>query len=441
MTALFKKSALIFLLLFTFAFAATEKTDEILGQINQKNQEVEKIEKEIRQYQEEIDKTQKEERTLENQIHEFQATTNKLTSEIKLTEKKIQNANLTIEKLDIEVENKNKQISDSKKTLSEIIRKLDEEESQTLLEILLAHNSLSEFFNDIERMEYLQKDIIVNLDELRNLKNQLEDNQSEKKEEKNKHQELSSRLGDQKELVTISKNKKKNLLTQTQNKEENFKKVLEEKTAKRDTFLEELSELEALLKIEIDPTKIPDPRPGFLKWPLDDISLESCWGKGETAKNCVTQFFGNTPFATKNPQVYGGKGHNGIDFRASIGEPLKAALGGVVQEVGNTDTIPGCYSYGKWVLIDHLNGLSSLYAHLSLIKVKKGQEVKTRELIGYSGTTGYSTGPHLHFTVYATQGLKIVRLGDIKKITNCADARIPVADKEAYLNPLSYLAP
>ena len=122
-----------------------------------------------------------------------------------------------------------------------------------------------------------------------------------------------------------------------------------------------------------------------------------------------------------------------------MGTPIKSAQGGIVRDFGNTDAYRGCYSYGKWILVEHFNGLSTLYAHLSLIKVRKEQEVKAGDLIGYSGNTGYSTGPHLHFTVYATKGVKIVRLGDIKTITNCADAHIPVAPFNAYLNPLSYL--
>ena len=110
-----------------------------------------------------------------------------------------------------------------------------------------------------------------------------------------------------------------------------------------------------------------------------------------------------------------------------------------MKGVGDTDVIPKCYSYGKWVLIEHQNGLSSLYAHLSRIKASAGQEINTGDLVGYSGNSGYSTGPHLHFTVYASQGVEIKRLGDIKKITKCAEARIPIAPLEAYLDPLDYL--
>jgi len=96
---------------------------------------------------------------------------------------------------------------------------------------------------------------------------------------------------------------------------------------------------------------------------------------------------------------------------------------------------PGA-SYGKWVLVRHTNGLSTLYAHLSVISVSVGDQISGSSVIGYSGNTGYSTGPHLHFTVYATQGVEIM---DRKSRVCGGIYTMPIADLRAYLNPLSYL--
>jgi murein DD-endopeptidase MepM/ murein hydrolase activator NlpD len=91
-------------------------------------------------------------------------------------------------------------------------------------------------------------------------------------------------------------------------------------------------------------------------------------------------------------------------------------------------------------MLEHSNGLNTMYAHLSVISVSKGQSVNTGDVIGYSGMTGYATGPHLHFGVYATAGVKITTLGAYRGATTpCQNASMPVAPANAYLNPLSYL--
>ena len=202
-----------------------------------------------------------------------------------------------------------------------------------------------------------------------------------------------SDLFDQKFVLDINRNDKNTLLVITKNKESNYEKLLDEKVEARKTFEKELLDLESQLQIEIDPNKIPPAGKGVLAWPLDSIK--------------ITQYFGNTEFARAGG--YNGQGHNGVDFRASSGTKVKTALTGTVEAVGNTDAMKGCYSYGKYALVRHNNGLSTLYAHLSYIKVNKGDTVITGDTIGYSGKTGYSTG-HI-FTSQCTRA-KVFKLLD-----------------------------
>ena len=178
--------------------------------------------------------------------------------------------------------------------------------------------------------------------------------------------------------------------------------------------------------------------------------MASCVGKESALGNpdCITQYFGNTAFATQNPQIYNNMGHDGVDIGVPIGTPVEAALDGFVLGTGNTDVYAPngqmCYSFGKWVMLQHPNGLDTLYAHLSdNTIVSKGQTVTTGQLIGYSGMTGYATGPHLHFGVYAASGVQIMDFGKWRGSTGtpctAAGAILPVAPTNAYLNPLSYL--
>jgi murein DD-endopeptidase MepM/ murein hydrolase activator NlpD len=85
--------------------------------------------------------------------------------------------------------------------------------------------------------------------------------------------------------------------------------------------------------------------------------------------------------------------HLGIDLAADIGTPVYATADGRVSFVGKD---PGL---GKMIRINHLFGYTTVYAHLSMVKVKRGENVKRGEMIGAVGNTGYSTGPHLHYEV------------------------------------------
>ena len=88
-----------------------------------------------------------------------------------------------------------------------------------------------------------------------------------------------------------------------------------------------------------------------------------------------------------------GRNHEGLDIAVPIGTPVKSAECGTVTYCGDKGT------YGKFVQIDHGNGVITAYAHLDEITVSLGQAVKANQQIALSGNTGRSTGPHLHFEV------------------------------------------
>jgi murein DD-endopeptidase MepM/ murein hydrolase activator NlpD len=85
--------------------------------------------------------------------------------------------------------------------------------------------------------------------------------------------------------------------------------------------------------------------------------------------------------------------HSGIDISASFGTPVHAAADGVVQTASMES------GYGREVVIDHGNGIQTLYGHLSGFAVTVGQQVREGQIIGYVGMSGRSTGPHLHYEV------------------------------------------
>ena len=86
--------------------------------------------------------------------------------------------------------------------------------------------------------------------------------------------------------------------------------------------------------------------------------------------------------------------HNGVDLAAGTGTEIYATKSGTVT------TAEENYVYGNYVVINHLDGYSSLYGHMTRFTVSEGDYVEQGELIGYVGSTGWSNGPHLHFTIY-----------------------------------------
>jgi len=101
-----------------------------------------------------------------------------------------------------------------------------------------------------------------------------------------------------------------------------------------------------------------------------------------------------SPFGLRQHPVIGQElEHHGVDLVAAAGTPVMAAARGVVVWHGNK------LGYGNCIVIRHGTHLSTIYGHLSHIGVRTGQSIGTGEVIGLSGSTGFSTGPHLHFEV------------------------------------------
>lgn len=128
------------------------------------------------------------------------------------------------------------------------------------------------------------------------------------------------------------------------------------------------------------PTPAPDKpeKQGFFaKWvmPLTNIRVSS--------------FFG---------ALRGKRAHGGVDFSTPVNTPVMATGPGVV--VASTNRYDGDKKYGEVVVIEHMNGFRSLYAHLNKRSVNVGDEVAAGQPIGYSGSTGHSTGPHLHLEAF-----------------------------------------
>ena len=413
----------LFALISVPLFLHAQSADELRDKIDEQQAEIAEIEAEIRQYEQQLTEIGREKQTLESAVRELDVSRRKVNASISLAQRQINATSATINELGGDIEEKEMLIAQNQNALAETIRRMNENELDSFVEIVLGNNDISGLWNDIETIQQFQVVVRGEVKNLADQKDELEVYKGQEEVEQEKLVAQKTELSTQRHALDLNRQAKNELLEETQNRESTYQDLLEEKRQAKEEFEAQLRSFEAELQYILDPTTIPPAGKGVLRYPLDNVT--------------VTQYFGNTKFASSG--AYNGSGHNGMDFRASIGTPVKAALSGNVKATGNTDAYRGCYSYGKWVLIEHVNGLATLYAHLSDVNVSAGQSIGTGQVLGYSGNTGYSTGPHLHFTVYASDAVQVVRLGDVKTRTNCADAEIPVAAWEGYLNPLDYL--
>lgn len=412
-------------------FAAT--LEDLQQEIGAKNKELQKLEEEAKRYRGEIAEHQERGKTLKTELNRINQTVGKLKRDITITEQTLKKTGLEIEALALEIRQKELAMRKLRSGLAQLLQALVEKEQYSLLENIFRNKLLSDFFRQVDYIETLEKRIISSLDSVKEVKKTFEADREELEKKKGEKEDTRRLLLGRNAVLTNEKRERDLLLRLTKNQEKKYQELLSEQEQRIAALGSEIREIEDQIRITIDTASLPPKSSGVLGWPLPTVTLRTCRNLTELI-NCITQYFGYTSFAAVGG--YGGKGHNGTDFRAPLGTPVLAAEKGVIEAVGDTDV--GCRgaSYGKWILMRYSNNLSALYAHLSSIEVKQGQEIQRGERIGLSGKTGYATGPHLHFSVFASQAVQV------KSIRSKVCGRLmtlPIAAINGYLNPLDYL--
>ncbi len=405
---------------------AQSEIERLQSEIRERNSRLSEIEAEIAKYEVELLEVGAEKKTLQSAINQLELERKKVTADISKTENLISSTDLEINKLILEISRTENDIAETESAIAQIIRAQYKSEEDTLLELLLRHDHLSEFWSTFEAHENVRDTMSAKVAELSEFQSILEKNRDENEEKRENLTDLKKQYTNQNQVLTNNKAEQSELLEITKSEEQNYQQLLASKQAAKDQIIKDLRNFESQLQFILDPNTIPAPGTPVFAWPLQSV--------------IITQYFGGTEFAARNAAVYGGRAyHPGVDFGVPRGTAIYAPLTGTVRATGNTDIVPGCYSWGKWTLIDHANGLSTLYAHQDVISVTPGQKVNTGDIIGYSGNTGYSTGPHLHFTVYAKAGVSVRQFNEIKTVTSCGPASTPVAAADAYIDPMLYL--
>ena len=256
------------------------------------------------------------------------------------------------------------------------VRSMEENENYSILDLLLTSSSIGEFISAMEDMQ-----VIVESD-----KKRAEDYIAAREEAERVRNEYLSVKNEYKEHLDV--------LNAEQGR-------LERQIAEADALIISLEEdtESAIAEYEISIAS----EDKMAKY-LDEMSLQYAHEQDAELRGVYSdsQFIWPVPSCTLLTSPYGyrihpildyERLHAGLDIGAKFGEEIIAADGGTVLIAEYSD------SYGNFVLIDHGDRYSTAYGHMSEIAVEAGQEVKQGELIGYIGSTGWSTGPHLHFEI------------------------------------------
>ena len=378
---------MVFLVLGNLGYAGAATTSQIQSQINDlraKNKDLSgqksKLKNELAALGAEKDKALDRKRLLEQQIAVLEEEIDNLEAQLD------QYAALIAEK-EVEVaENEAKERAQFELFCKQV-RAMEEEGTVSYWSILLSAQSFTELLDRVEMVnnisDYNQKvcdQLQIARAALQQAKAQLEEAKAETEVLKAQQEEAKADLlGQKAEVQTVINDIKSNeKLTQQAIDELNAAaKAMDAEIAKKEKELQ--AAIEAARKSGGNAYQF-DPGTGYY-WPLPSNRVT------------VNSFFGprSDPFTGKKSN------HSGTDIGAPTGTEIYAAHGGVVltSEMGSGSN----WSYGNFVVISRGDGVTTLYAHMSKRAVKAGDTVSQGQLIGYVGTTGRSTGPHLHFEV------------------------------------------
>lgn len=370
---------------------ATIDTAEINRQIQGKASELTALNEQIKRTQAEIDMLNSQQRTLNRDIKQFDYEISQLSLNIRASEISIEKLTLELNELGNEKGNIETSLVTKQSAIGDVLRQMQQDGDKGLIYTLLKNDSLSDSVFEMQSLFDLQSQLSLRVRELSFLHGALTANISSTEMAVSDVESAKQDLASRKQIVDDKKQSKKVVLTESLNKEGVYQEQLAELEKKQKEIENTIADIEAKLRAAFDPSVLPKQEEGTIGAPLTTLRVTQCYGK--------------TAFAAT---AYKSGIHNGLDLGTAVGTRVYATADGIVRHVDNNDASSWKkYQYGRYVLIDHGDDLSTLYAHLSSYVVSSGESVKRGQLIGYSGNTGYSTGAHLHFGLYSSKTVSL----------------------------------
>ncbi|MBP2628399.1 MAG: Peptidase [Firmicutes bacterium] len=335
---------------------------------NELEEQQQQVQQQMQAQQDKTSAAQQKVDSVANQLRKVQTELERAQGDYKDIQTKLSSTEQQIKANTVVLATAEKKLSERSLILNKRIRDIYQNGQLSYLDVLLGANDFSDFTT---RMDILKR--IINRD--------LELILKVKAERELVLQTKASLENDRASILTLKQAAEERKKTIEVSKKER-QRVLDAAVSERDASEQAYQELvdtsrriEQMIRNKKSSNSGPSGGTGAMIWPTDVREITS-------------------PFGWRTHPVFGSQRfHSGIDIGADYGDTVSAADGGVVIFA---DWMGG---YGKAVIIEHGNGISTLYGHNSQLLVSEGQRVRKGEAISRVGSTGYSTGPHLHFEV------------------------------------------
>jgi murein DD-endopeptidase MepM/ murein hydrolase activator NlpD len=375
-----------------------EEISQLNTKISEKKNKVKQLEKSIAEYKEKISQKRLEAVSLSNQMAILDNRAAQVELDIEATEEKIDTLDLEIEAFTLIIDAKEVSLARQKELIGELLRTIHYNDEKKYIEVAAAYDNFSEFYNQVQYVNTVEKNLGASVRGLRITKEELDEKKEATTDRKDSYEVLQDELAEKRKNLDEQLFAKEDLLAQTHSSELTFKTLLGSLKNQYQQIENEITGIEREIRRKLE---AEDKLKGF---ELDGETILS-W---PTQSRYITSRFHDPDYPYRH--IFE---HNAIDIRAAQGTPLKAVASGYVARARHCRAST-CYSY---VMLVHSGGISTVYGHTSNILVVEDQFVTRGDVIGYSGGTPgtigagpFVTGPHLHFEV-RKNGIPVNPLG------------------------------
>ena len=363
---------------------ASEKTDKIedeLGSLKSENADI----------QAEIDAVRQQYTAASNQIQDLVNRKNAVDQDIALLHSQILNINQQVIAYGQLIADAQDDMDEESQRLDELnekhkarIRAMEEGGTVSYWEVLFQASSFTDFLDRMAMIEEIAQSDQRRLEEIQQAADDLSSTQAKMQQELRSLAEAQQTLADSESLLAEKRTESDGLLRSLAAQKEEFELLLDDSEAKQDALMKEIAQKEKELANAQYEEKLA-------KLALQGQNPPS----NATWITPVSGYTITSAFGMRIHPVYKyALMHNGIDMACPQGTPIYATRAGTV-----TTASYQAGGAGYYVSINHGDGFSSIYMHMTNYVVSSGQSVAAGQLIGYVGSTGVSTGPHLHFGV------------------------------------------